>query len=39
MFIDWEQNMMFPLRGLALSKPDGKILVLAQRELLHAAFC
>lgn len=39
MFIDWEQNMMFQLRALALSKQDGNILVQAQRELLRRACC
>lgn len=39
MLIDWEQNMMFQLRGLALSKQDGNILVLAQCEPLRRAGC
>lgn len=39
MFIDWEQNMMFQLRALALSKQDGNILVQAQCEFLRRACC
>lgn len=33
MFIDWEQNIMFQLRGLALNKQDANIFVPAQSEL------
>lgn len=33
MFIDWEQNIMFQLRALALNKQDVNIFVRAQCEL------
>lgn len=33
MFIDWEQNIMFQLRGSALNKHDVNIFVRAQCEL------
>lgn len=35
MFIDWEKNIMFQLRGLALNKQDVNIFVRAQCELVN----